>query len=204
MSLDVPRLDHAEDPFIRGSDIMRSAALLGHTLNDYFAERDEVIGVTIMDGGSPFSVDLTHTFTHPGLIPDRLQARRDSVTYDNGSQREMINMTVHPMQAFKERHVLLIDSSRRSGNTINAMAQRVHGQGPASLAVAIMFDALQGSTEGLPKDTKLFVGIPIADCDVLGYGHADKSGRYRAARFLIKAQRTEDGDLVPITAPPTS
>ena len=148
--------------------------LAAEVVREYAGKPLTVVGV--LTGALVFLSDLIRRVDLPlriGLV--RASSYRGAVT-------EPGELHIHTdlLPDLRGRHVLLLDDILDSGRTLRRLVEYLRGTGPESLKVAVLLRKQGRQVEPVEPD---FVGFPIPDVFVVGYG-LDYNDEHRHLPFI--------------------
>jgi hypoxanthine phosphoribosyltransferase len=166
----LPSYGDLDEIIVSESMIKRRVRKLGSEITAAFGN-EEITVVAIINGALFFVADLLREVR----CPVRLDCIRVS-SYRNEMRSIGKPEIVHSMTIdIANRHVLLIDDILDTGKTLSVVVNLIKKLNPASVKTCVLLDK-QGRREvDFEAD---FVGFPIADQFVVGYG-LDFAERYR-------------------------
>ncbi len=166
----LPGYDDLEEIIVSEAMIKRRVRKLGAEITSAFGG-EEVTVVAIINGAMFFVADLLREVR----CPVRLDCIRVS-SYRNETRAISKPEIVHSMTIdIANRHVLLIDDILDTGKTLSAVVDLIKKLNPASVKTCVLLDKKGRREVDFDAD---FVGFPIADQFVVGYG-LDFAERYR-------------------------
>ena len=166
----LPGCDDLEEIIVSEAMIKRRVRKLGSEITTVFGG-EEVTVVAIINGALFFVADLLREIR----CPVRLDCIRVS-SYRNETRAIGKPEIVHSMTIdIANRHVLLIDDILDTGKTLSVVVDLIKKLNPASVKTCVLLDKKGRREVDFDAD---FVGFPIADQFVVGYG-LDFAERYR-------------------------
>ncbi len=148
-------------------------ALAQRILQDYQNEEPVIVGV--LNGSILFLADLIR------LLPIPLCIDFIGVSSYRGKTRPGPLKTTKKLSLeVKGRRVLIVDEILDSGRTLQFVVQTLQSLSPQDLRTCVLLEKTARRAVQIQAD---YVGFPIPDCFVVGYG-LDYDGRYRNLPFL--------------------
>lgn len=132
---------------------------------DYAGKVPLLVGV--LNGAAPFLADLTRAIDIP--------CEYDVISVTKFSEAEGIRFNKDTSASVEGRHVILVDDSVDTGQTLQYVARTLASRAPASFAVCALLDRAGRRTADI---SIRYLGFEIPDVYVVGYG-LDYEGRYR-------------------------
>jgi len=165
-----PTYQDLEEIIVSEAMIRRRVRTLGAEISAAFAG-EEITAVAIINGALLFAADLLREVRQP----IRLDCIRVS-SYRNETRSIGKPEIVHSLTIdIANRHVLLLDDILDTGKTLSAVVHLIKKLNPASVRTCVLLDKKGRREVEFEAD---FVGFPIADQFVVGYG-LDFAERYR-------------------------
>lgn len=137
------------------------------------------VAMPVLVGGFVFAADLIRALVWEGVAMDVEMIWLRS--YGDKRVASAISMIAGPSEQIAGRHVLVIDGVLDAGRTIAKAVSLIQAAGAASVQVAVMLDKQRGDAVAKAD----FVGFPVGDDFVIGYG-MDDAGRYRGLPYIGK------------------
>ena len=137
------------------------------------------VAMPILVGGFVFAADLVRALAWEGAAMEVEMIWLRS--YGDKRVASAISMIAGPSEQIAGRHVLVIDGVLDAGRTIAKAVSLIQAAGAASVQVAVMLDKQRRDAVA----TADYVGFPIGDDFVIGYG-MDDAGRYRGLPYIGK------------------
>ena len=137
------------------------------------------VAMPVLVGGFVFAADLIRALAWEGVPMDVEMIWLRS--YGDKRVASAISMIAGPSEQIAGRHVLVIDGVLDAGRTIAKAVSLIQAAGAASVQVAVMLDKQRGDAVA----TADYIGFPIGDDFVIGYG-MDDAGRYRGLPYIGK------------------
>ena len=137
------------------------------------------VAMPILVGGFVFAADLVRALAWEGVAMEVEMIWLRS--YGDKRVASAISMVAGPSEQIAGRHVLVIDGVLDAGRTIAKAVSLIQAAGAASVQVAVMLDKQRGDAVAKAD----YVGFPIGDDFVIGYG-MDDAGRYRGLPYIGK------------------
>ncbi len=137
------------------------------------------VAMPILVGGFVFAADLVRALAWEGVAMEVEMIWLRS--YGDKRVASAISMIAGPSEQIAGRHVLVIDGVLDAGRTIAKAVSLIQAAGAASVQVAVMLDKQRGDAVAKAD----YVGFPIGDDFVIGYG-MDDAGRYRGLPYIGK------------------
>ena len=166
----LPGYEDLDSIVVSESMIKRRVRKLGAEITTAFGD-EEITVVAIINGALLFAADLLREVRRP----IRLDCIRVS-SYRNETRSVGKPEIVHSLTIdIANRHVLLIDDILDTGKTLSVVVNLIKKLNPASVKTCVLLDKKGRREIAFEAD---FVGFPIADQFVVGYG-LDFAERYR-------------------------
>ena len=166
----LPAYQDLEEIIVSERMIRRRVRKLGADITTAFGA-EEITVVAVINGALLFAADLLREIRRPV----RLDCIRVS-SYRNETRSVGKPEIVHSLTIdIANRHVLLIDDILDTGKTLSAVVDLIKKLNPASVKTCVLLDKKGRREVAFDAD---FVGFPIADQFVVGYG-LDFAERYR-------------------------
>ena len=140
------------------------------------------VAMPVLVGGFVFAADLVRALAWEGAAMEVEMIWLRS--YGDKRVASAISMIAGPSEQIAGRHVLVIDGVLDAGRTIAKAVSLIQAAGAASVQVAVMLDKQRGDAVAKAD----YVGFPIGDDFVIGYG-MDDAGRYRGLPYIGKVPR---------------
>ena len=154
------------DVLFDAPSIARRVSELGAEISrDYAGKVPLLIGV--LDAAATFLADLTRAVTIP--------CEFDVISVTKFSDVEGIRINKDTSASVEGRHVILVDDSVDTGQTLHYVARTLSSRAPASFAVCALLDRPSRRTADI---TIKYRGFEAPEVYIVGYG-LDYHGRYR-------------------------
>ena len=147
---------------------------------DHDYQGQEILMVGILKGSFLFIADLIRQVQTPAIVDFMRIASYGSETQSSG----IIEFRKDLELSIKGRHVLIVEDIVDSGQTLNALLERLRQREPASLRVCTLVDKSRARVADVQID---YAGFPMDDGFIVGYG-LDWDEKYRdlADIFLVE------------------
>lgn len=146
--------------------IARRVRELGIEISREYAGKVPLL-VGVLNGAMPFLADLTRAITIP--------CEYDVISVSKFSDSEGIRINKDTSASVEGRHVILVDDSVDTGQTLQYITKALLSRAPASFAVCALLDRPARRTADI---SIRYRGFEIPEVYVVGYG-LDYEGRYR-------------------------
>lgn len=157
--------------------IAARVAELGHEIDAFYSEADELLVVGLLKGAFVFTADLVRRLQRPAVHVDFLAAALYGEGTDSSRDVQLRrDMTI----SVEGRHVLLIEDIVDSGKTLNRIGDLLAERDPRSLEVcAFLHKRIAAGLRYEPR----WVGFDAPSDWLVGYG-LDLGERYRHLPFV--------------------
>jgi hypoxanthine phosphoribosyltransferase len=179
-----PLSDPSVDILISASRIHRRVNVLARKINQDFSGKELVL-VALLNGTVIFLADLVRRLD----LPLRLDFIGVS-SYRGGTESSTLTFTKELRLDVRHRHVLVVDDILDTGNTLNAVLERLRRLQPASLRTCVLLDKPERRIGSLQAD---YVGFSIPNQFVVGYG-LDYDERYRNLPYVGVLKNPPDAE----------
>lgn len=159
---------------ITETQIARRVAALSREIERDFAGRELAI-VAVLNGTVMFLADLIRRLS----LPLRLDFIGVS-SYGPGTQSQELVFTKELRLDVRGRDVLLVDDILDTGRTLHRVLVKLRELKPRRIKTCVLLEKAARRCEDVEAD---YVGFPIADLFVVGYG-LDYAERYRNLPFI--------------------
>jgi hypoxanthine phosphoribosyltransferase len=152
-------------PLITKQQIAERIQNLGQIIDTHYCQHSPLplVILAIMNGALPITADLMRTIQ----IPTELQHMQASSYGQNGTEAGQLTLFGLDRLNLEGKHVLLVDDIFDTGVTISRIKAELLKKNPASLKSLVLLHKIGKSKVTENPD---FVGFPIADQFVIGYG----------------------------------
>jgi len=154
---------------------------LGAEISRDYAGKNPLL-LCILRGGVVFLADLMRCLTIPHSIDFMAIA-----SYGLGARASSgrVRILLDVQQNIENREVLIVEDIIDSGRTLAAVIELLSARRPASLKICALLDKYARREVAVPL---AYVGFPIPDCYVFGYG-LDIDEQFRHLPFIASARQ---------------
>lgn len=168
---------------IEETKIEKRVVELGLEISNHFKNLDKPLVVLgVLKGSFIFMADLVRALHIPCEMDFIELSSYGSGTTSSGT----VKLKREPSIDLKGRHVLVVEDIIDTGHTFKFLHEYLGAKNPASLKTCAFLD--KPSRRLVPMSVD-FVGFPIEDHFVLGYG-LDLDGRYREFSSIVIYQQS--------------
>lgn len=152
-------------PLITRHQIADRVKKLGQEIDTYYCQHSPLplVILAIMNGATLITADLMRAIE----LPIELQHMQASSYGENGTEAGQLTLFGLDRLKLEGKHVLLVDDIFDTGVTITRIKTELLKKNPASLKSLVLLHKVGKSKVEEKPD---FVGFPIADQFVIGYG----------------------------------
>ncbi len=137
----------------------------------------DLLLLCVLKGGVLFLTDLMRQITIPHEIDFlAVSSYGRNVRESTGVVRIVKDLD----EPIDDRHVLIVEDIIDSGHTLDYITRNLTTRNPASLKICTLLDKVERREVDIPVD---YVGFPIADKYVFGYG-LDMDEKFRELPFI--------------------
>lgn len=180
-------------PLFSEERIRARVSEMAREISDFYAARDggnaapaPVLAVVLANGALFFAADLLRRLSVPAEIEVVRVASYGAGTRSNGAP-EILG--AFPREKMRGRRVMIVDDVLDTGHTLAKLREETKKCGAADVRLCVLLDK---PARRLVPERADFVGFPIDDVFVVGYG-LDLDGAWRTLPYVAAVSSADNG-----------
>lgn len=160
---------------------------LAKTLNDYYADKDELILVCILKGSVMFMAELAKYLNVETKMEFMSVSSYEDNTYSSGNVKILMDLDID----IKDKEVLIVEDIIDTGFTLKKIKETLLKREPKGLKIVTLLDKPERREVEIKPD---FTGFKIPNEYVVGFG-LDYNQLYRNLNYIGVVKRSVYEDI---------
>jgi hypoxanthine phosphoribosyltransferase len=142
--------------------IQKRVKQLGKTITKFYKDRDDILIIPLLEGGSIFAADLIRAID----LPVTVKSFKVS-SYHGTKSTGKLNMDVRELPECKNKHVIIVDDIYDTGLTLSTLRNHFKVAGAKTVITCVLLNKMVLRHPNLKPD---LYGFEIKNEFVVGYG----------------------------------